>query len=175
MPGGLVADEQVRVGRPGPAPVPLGQPGVDQLDGQSVEVHRVPVAGPPDPQGRLGQIEVVECQPGDFRGAQASQRCSQCGHLERGNRVDQATFVCRACGVTLNADSNASYNIARKGETVWTTGRQSRVPAPVQVLRRGRPRDSQSRPTHKPGHSWPGQVDPCAPQPPWSACFLLPA
>ncbi|RAG86778.1 transposase [Streptacidiphilus pinicola] len=63
--------------------------------------------------------------------AYTSQRCSQCGHLERGNRVDQATFVCRACGVTLHADDNASHNIARKGETVWTTGRQSRVPAPV--------------------------------------------
>ncbi|MFE5592744.1 RNA-guided endonuclease InsQ/TnpB family protein [Streptomyces sp. NPDC056549] len=61
--------------------------------------------------------------------AYTSQRCSQCGHIDRNNRVGQATFACRACGFLANADDNASHNIARKGETVWTAGRKSRVPA----------------------------------------------
>ncbi|MFF3357170.1 RNA-guided endonuclease InsQ/TnpB family protein [Streptomyces sp. NPDC002917] len=61
--------------------------------------------------------------------AYTSQQCSECGHIDRKNRVGQATFACRACGVTMHADDNASHNIDRKGETVWTAGRESRVPA----------------------------------------------
>ncbi|MGW0962058.1 RNA-guided endonuclease InsQ/TnpB family protein [Streptomyces gelaticus] len=61
--------------------------------------------------------------------AHTSGQCSQCGHTDRRNRVDQATFACRACGVILHADDNASHNIDRKGEAVWTAGRESRVPA----------------------------------------------
>ncbi|MFE5595274.1 RNA-guided endonuclease InsQ/TnpB family protein [Streptomyces sp. NPDC056549] len=61
--------------------------------------------------------------------AYTSQQCSQCGHIERGNRQSQATFACRSCGDVIHADDNASHNIARKGETVWTAGRESRVPA----------------------------------------------
>lgn len=63
--------------------------------------------------------------------AYTSQQCSECGYIDRKNRVDQATFACRACGILLHADDNASHNIARKGETVWTAGRQSRVPEPA--------------------------------------------
>ncbi|GHF90416.1 transposase [Kitasatospora xanthocidica] len=61
--------------------------------------------------------------------AYTSQECSQCHHIDRKNRVDQATFACRACGTLLHADDNASHNIARRGETAWTSGRESRVPA----------------------------------------------
>lgn len=61
--------------------------------------------------------------------AYTSRQCSPCGHLDRRNRVDQATFVCRACGVCLHADDNASRNVGRKGEDMWTSGRESRVPA----------------------------------------------
>ncbi|MFF3764446.1 zinc ribbon domain-containing protein [Streptomyces sp. NPDC001922] len=61
--------------------------------------------------------------------AYTSQQCSQCGHIDRKNRVDQATFACRSCGALMHADDNASHNIGRKGETVWTAGRESRVPA----------------------------------------------
>ncbi|MFI8421121.1 RNA-guided endonuclease InsQ/TnpB family protein [Streptomyces sp. NPDC085479] len=61
--------------------------------------------------------------------AYTSRQCSECDHIDRKNRVDQATFACRACGFLANADDNASHNIARKGETVWTAGRESRVPA----------------------------------------------
>ncbi|KJK54844.1 RNA-guided endonuclease InsQ/TnpB family protein [Saccharothrix sp. ST-888] len=61
--------------------------------------------------------------------AYTSQQCSECHHVDRKNRVDQATFACRACGATMHADHNASRNIARKGEAAWIAGRESRVPA----------------------------------------------
>ncbi|MCC3771080.1 transposase [Streptomyces sp. UNOC14_S4] len=61
--------------------------------------------------------------------AYTSQQCSECGHVDRKNRVDQATFACRSCGTVMHADDNASHNIGRKGETVWTAGRESRAPA----------------------------------------------
>ncbi|MFF8413523.1 RNA-guided endonuclease InsQ/TnpB family protein [Streptomyces omiyaensis] len=61
--------------------------------------------------------------------AYTSRQCSRCGHIDRKNRVGQAAFACRACGFLSHADDNASHNIARKGETVWTAGRESRVPA----------------------------------------------
>jgi len=61
--------------------------------------------------------------------AYTSQECAECHHLEKKNRVDQATFICRACGVVAHADRNASRNIAARGEAVWTAGRESRVPA----------------------------------------------
>jgi len=40
-----------------------------------------------------------------------SQKCSQCGHTERANRVSQASFKCKKCGFTCNADMNAATNI----------------------------------------------------------------
>ncbi|WP_371619241.1 RNA-guided endonuclease InsQ/TnpB family protein [Streptomyces sp. NBC_00454] len=61
--------------------------------------------------------------------AYTSQQCSECGHLDRKNRVDQATFACRACGFLAHADDNASHSIAARGESVWIAGRESRVPA----------------------------------------------
>jgi putative transposase len=44
--------------------------------------------------------------------AYTSQECSECHYIDKKNRIDQATFVCRNCGVTLNADDNASKVIA---------------------------------------------------------------
>lgn len=58
-----------------------------------------------------------------------SRRCSECGHTDRKNRPTQGNFACRACGVTMHADHNASRNIAHRGEEAWTAGRQSCVPA----------------------------------------------
>ncbi|MET9183372.1 transposase [Kitasatospora aureofaciens] len=63
--------------------------------------------------------------------AYTSQQCSQCHHIDRRNRSSQSKFACRACGVTMHADDNASRNIARKGHAAWTAGRQSRVPEPA--------------------------------------------
>ena len=41
-----------------------------------------------------------------------SQRCSQCGHIDRANRTSQAEFRCTKCGFSANADFNASQNIS---------------------------------------------------------------
>ncbi|MFF3606833.1 RNA-guided endonuclease InsQ/TnpB family protein [Streptomyces sp. NPDC002463] len=75
-------------------------------------------------KARRAGVPLVYADP-----AYTSQQCSQCGHIDRKNRVDQATFACRSCGALMHADDNASHNLARKGETVWTAGRESRVPA----------------------------------------------
>lgn len=40
-----------------------------------------------------------------------SRTCSRCGHCEKANRKDQATFVCRHCTSSLHADINAARNI----------------------------------------------------------------
>ncbi|WP_297454863.1 transposase [Persephonella sp.] len=41
-----------------------------------------------------------------------SQRCSKCGHISKSNRKDQSHFKCSSCRYTINADLNASRNIA---------------------------------------------------------------
>lgn len=46
-----------------------------------------------------------------------SQRCSVCGHTERGNR-HSSLFSCRKCGFSLNADLNAARNIAQLGKAL---------------------------------------------------------
>lgn len=61
--------------------------------------------------------------------AHTSQTCCECGYIDKRNRVDQALFVCRNCGVVAHADRNASHNIAHRGAVVWNAGRESRVPA----------------------------------------------
>ena len=40
-----------------------------------------------------------------------SQKCSQCRHIERGNRPSQSEFRCKKCGFECHADYNASMNI----------------------------------------------------------------
>jgi putative transposase len=44
-----------------------------------------------------------------------SQTCGECGHVEAGNRVNQAVFCCLACGHSAHADVNAARNILRAG------------------------------------------------------------
>jgi IS605 OrfB family transposase len=44
-----------------------------------------------------------------------SQRCSRCGHTERGNRPRQDRFKCEACGYEIHADANAARNLAARG------------------------------------------------------------
>ena len=51
--------------------------------------------------------------------AYTSQQCNDCGHTEKKNRASQSEFVCQSCGVTLNADLNASRNIADRGVMAW--------------------------------------------------------
>lgn len=47
-----------------------------------------------------------------------SQKCSGCGWIDKGNRQTQETFTCVNCGLQLNADHNASINIARSLDIV---------------------------------------------------------
>ena len=54
-------------------------------------------------------IEVEQVSP-----AYTSQRCSSCGFTHRDNRRSKHQFVCQKCEYELNADYNASKNIARK-------------------------------------------------------------
>ena len=44
--------------------------------------------------------------------AYTSQTCSVCGNCAEEQRINQAEFVCSACGAKLNADYNATRNIA---------------------------------------------------------------
>ena len=47
-----------------------------------------------------------------------SLECSKCGHIEKGNRLSQESFVCQKCGYSDNADNNASKVILKR----FTTG-----------------------------------------------------
>ncbi|RIH82489.1 transposase, IS605 OrfB family [Calidithermus terrae] len=44
-----------------------------------------------------------------------SRTCPACGHCEKLNRVSQARFVCRSCGLVGNADHFAAVNISVRG------------------------------------------------------------
>ena len=54
-------------------------------------------------------IEVEQVSP-----AYTSQRCSMCGFTHESNRQSKHQFVCQKCECELDADYNASKNIARK-------------------------------------------------------------
>ncbi len=45
-----------------------------------------------------------------------SQTCSRCGYKDKENRQNQEKFKCLNCGFELNADHNASINIARSND-----------------------------------------------------------
>ncbi|MFI9364597.1 zinc ribbon domain-containing protein [Kitasatospora sp. NPDC053057] len=60
-----------------------------------------------------------------------SRQCSSCRHTHKTNRVDQATFACRACGTTMHADDGgtsrpkaggASRNIRHRADAAWQRG-----------------------------------------------------
>ena len=40
-----------------------------------------------------------------------SQKCSECGHISKENRLKQEQFICTRCSFSANADYNASINI----------------------------------------------------------------
>ncbi|MEA5388544.1 transposase [Haloarculaceae archaeon H-GB11] len=54
-------------------------------------------------------IDVEQVNP-----AYTSRRCSSCGFTHEANRRSKHQFVCQKCEYELNADYNASKNIARK-------------------------------------------------------------
>lgn len=51
--------------------------------------------------------------------AYTSQTCSKCGYKDKANRKSQSEFICKSCGIELNADHNAAINILNKAPT-WT-------------------------------------------------------
>jgi IS605 OrfB family transposase len=62
----------------------------------------------------LAGVPVVYVDP-----AYTSQVCSDCGHISKKNRPDQATFCCTSCGFAEHADVNAARNIASRGAADW--------------------------------------------------------
>ena len=69
-----------------------------------------------------------------------SRRCSQCGHTDKRNRPDQATFCCTSCSHEANADTNAAVNIAARGQQAELTWQQAGAPPLPRRKSRRRPR-----------------------------------
>lgn len=61
-------------------------------------------------KARLAGVPFVAVDPRN-----TSRTCSACGHCEKANRKSQAEFVCKHCGNSMNADSNAAKNISSLG------------------------------------------------------------
>jgi IS605 OrfB family transposase len=57
-------------------------------------------------KAKVAGVPVLMVDPRD-----TSRRCSGCGYVEKGNRVNQSEFRCRVCGRSVNADFNAAKNI----------------------------------------------------------------
>ncbi|AKG45106.1 transposase [Streptomyces xiamenensis] len=68
-------------------------------------------------KARRAGVPVVRVDPRN-----TSRQCSRCWHTHRSNRIDQARFACRSCGVILHADHNGSRNIAHRGDAAWQRG-----------------------------------------------------
>ena len=47
--------------------------------------------------------------------AYTSQTCAECGVVDARSRLDQARFVCTACGHEVHADTNAAIIILKRG------------------------------------------------------------
>ena len=63
-----------------------------------------------DYKARLKGIPIFFVDPKN-----TSRTCSRCGCVSKSNRKTQSKFVCVQCGFSLNADLNASKNIASLG------------------------------------------------------------
>lgn len=51
-----------------------------------------------------------------------SQKCNECGQIDKANRISQSEFVCQCCGYKANADVNAAKNILAAGHAVIACG-----------------------------------------------------
>jgi len=60
------------------------------------------------------KAEMVNISVEQVSPAYTSQRCSSCGCTHEANRRSKHQFVCQQCEYELNADYNASKNVARK-------------------------------------------------------------
>lgn len=72
--------------------------------------------------------------------AYTSQTCAECGVVDAGSRIDQATFRCDHCGHTDNADVNAARNMLQ--------ARTLAVEPPKRTLRRVGKRKRQEEAAH---------------------------
>ena len=95
----------------------------------------------------LGLLAVKICVKAESAGRRiwavnprnTSRTCSRCGHIDPGNRVDQATFYCTSCGHGAHADVNAAINIAALGarcEDAWAAA--GSLPLPRRAARHQR-------------------------------------
>nr|WP_198507406.1 RNA-guided endonuclease TnpB family protein [Mariprofundus ferrinatatus] len=66
-------------------------------------------------QWRGGQVILIDPR-------NTSRKCSACGFTDKGNRADQASFSCMACGHAENADVNAARNILAAGLAATACG-----------------------------------------------------
>ncbi|MFD7407619.1 RNA-guided endonuclease InsQ/TnpB family protein [Streptomyces sp. NPDC059866] len=83
-------------------------------------------------KARRAGVPVVYVDP-----AYTSRTCAECGHIDKANRVSQAWFACRSCGVVAHADRNGSRNIRARAEELWRRGAQSTAPDPPPKPGRG--------------------------------------
>ena len=62
-----------------------------------------------------------------------SQTCSTCGMISKSNRKYRGLYVCKSCGMVLNADVNASNNIIKKGipQSIFMIGDRGCMTHPV--------------------------------------------
>lgn len=63
-------------------------------------------------KARLAGVPVAFVDP-----RHTSRTCSQCGHCDKANRKNQATFRCLHCDYSTNADFNAARNLASLGRS----------------------------------------------------------
>jgi putative transposase len=63
-------------------------------------------------KGKLRGITVIRVSE-----VYTSQKCSGCGIIDKSNRKSRGLYVCRSCGLRLNADQNAAINILERYST----------------------------------------------------------
>ncbi|MBA4865294.1 IS200/IS605 family element transposase accessory protein TnpB [Streptomyces sp. PSKA54] len=83
-------------------------------------------------KARRAGVPVVYVDP-----AYTSRTCAECGHVDKANRVSQAWFACRSCGVVAHADRNGSRNVRARAWGLWRRGAESTAPAPPPSQRDG--------------------------------------
>jgi putative transposase len=83
-------------------------------------------------KARRAGVPVVYVDP-----AYTSRTCAECGHIDKANRVSQAWFACRSCGVVAHADRNGSRNIRARAWELWRRGARSTAPDPSRTPRNG--------------------------------------
>jgi IS605 OrfB family transposase len=62
-------------------------------------------------KARRAGVPVVHVDP-----AYTSRTCAECGHIDQANRVSQAWFACRSCGVVAHADRWGHLPLERSRE-----------------------------------------------------------